>query len=109
MEYMEKFYKERNQLRDVIINSSKLDINNFAEEVRSLAMNVNVLMGGKGKLTVGEIEKRRNIAVQILDKTENGVQLSPSEQYYSEAMDIDSPSSAKRAIFPQKDMIARLS
>ena len=107
-EYMEKFYKERNQLRDDIINSSKLDINNFAEEVRFLAMNVNVLMGGKGKLTVGDIEKRRNIAVQILDKTENGVHLSSSEQYYSEMMDIDSPSSARRAISNYNYVLDRL-
>jgi len=107
-EYMEKHYKERNELKDEIITSSKLDIVNFADEVKSLAMNINVLMGGKGRLSIGELEKRRDIAVKILDKTENGIKLSSSEQYFAELMDIDSPASAIRAISNYNYVLERL-
>ena len=107
-EYMEKHYKERNELKDEIISSSKLDIVNFADDVRSLAMNINVLMGGKGRLSVGELEKRRDIAIKILDKKETGISLSSSERYFAEMMDIDSPSSATRTINNYNYVLERL-
>ena len=107
-EYMEKHYRERNEHKDEIINSSKLDLINFADEVRSLAMNINVLTGGKGRLSVGELEKRRDIAVNILDKTECGSSLSSSERYFAEMMGIDSPSSAIRAISNYNYVLERL-
>ena len=107
-EYMEKYYQERNRLRDEIIASSKLNILDFAEEVKRLAVDINILMGGNGKLTVGELEKRTSISCQLMEKMTKHSSISPSEEYYQQIMDIHSPDKAKRTMNNYQNILNRL-
>lgn len=107
-EYMEKYYQERNRLRDEIIASSKLNILDFAEEVKRLAVDINILMGGNGKLTVGELEKRASISCQLMEKMTKRSSISPSEEYYQQIMDIYSPDKAKRTMNNYQNILNRL-
>ena len=107
-EYMEKYYSERNAVRDEIISSSKLDIVNYADEVRALALDINILMGGSGKLSVGELEKRRDASCQLLEALTRRSTLSPSESYYSQKLGINSPGDAERSLRNYNNVLNRL-
>ena len=107
-EYMEQYYQERNRLKDEILSSSNLNILDYAEEVKRLAADINVLMGGHGKLTVGELEKRSNVSCQLMEKMTKNVSLSPSEEYYQQILGIYTPENAKRRMNNYLSVLNRL-
>ena len=107
-EYMEQYYQERNRLKDEILSSSNLNILDYAEEVKRLAADINVLMGGHGKLTVGELEKRSNVSCQLMEKMTKNSSLSPSEEYYQQILGIYTPENAKRRMNNYLSVLNRL-
>lgn len=107
-EYMEQYYQERNRLKDEILSSSNLNILDYAEEVKRLAVDINVLMGGHGKLTVGELEKRSNVSCQLMEKMTKNASLSPSEEYYQQILGIYTPENAKRRMNNYLSVLNRL-
>ena len=107
-EYMEQYYQERNRLKDEILSSSNLNILDYAEEVKRLAADINVLMGGHGKLTVGELEKRSNVSCQLMEKMTKNASLSPSEEYYQQILGIYTPENAKRRMNNYLSVLNRL-
>ena len=96
-EYMERFYEERNKLKEQLRQESLNSIDRFAQDIKKLIVDLRITMPD-GKLNVGEIEKRRNIALRLLDKYEVNKELDKKEEYFVKKLDLDSAAACKRAI-----------
>ena len=81
-DYMKKQYQERNELRASLIEKAKDSLTTDADMIRNLILDIRTTTGGKGKLSVGELEKRRDILERVERKLETKKELSEKESFF---------------------------
>ena len=97
-DYMASRYLSRNALREEIKHLANCSLEEYADEIKGLVVDCKVLTGGKGSLTVGELDKRKYVLTCMLDKMENKGDLSKQEQYYKDKMNIKDVNDCKRTL-----------
>ena len=105
---MKNNFQKRNELRVQIKRISFDDIENFANDIKSLVLDIKVLTDGKGKMNFSELEKRQAISSEILDKLETKKALSQTEEFYKDKLNINSLADAKRDIYNHAYVVSEL-
>lgn len=98
-DYMKQFYKERNELREKAVSDSLDYVTKYANDVKNLVLDIEEVVGRKGRLNVAELEKRENIANTIVNKMETGEKLSQTELFYKNKFNIDNLKDARRVAY----------
>lgn len=97
-DFMKLIYDERNKLRQEIVEKSKGSIENCMEQVQELLCDVRTVTEGRGKMSIGEFEKKARIYLNILEKMEQRKMLSEPEMYYVNTARIQSVADTKRVL-----------
>lgn len=98
-DYMKQFYQERNELREKTVSDSLDYITKYGTDVKNLVLDIEEVVGRRGKLNVAELEKREAMANTIATKMETGEKLSQTELYYKDKFNIDNVKHARRVAF----------
>lgn len=81
-EYMAQQYAKRNELRAKLQSKAKDSLTTQADFIRDLVLDIRTVTGGKGKLTIGNLEKRLSTLERIEKKMSNQQPLTDNEKYF---------------------------
>lgn len=95
-EYMMEKFAERNNLKDNI-KTSALDLNDYIAEIDNLIIDIHITTGGKGKMTIGEFERKQSALLSITDKFNNGQPFTQYELGIIDALNIKDRHDAQKS------------
>lgn len=94
-EYIQGMFEERNNLRTEI-KTSALDLNDYIAEVDNLIIDIRLVTKGKGKMTLGEFEKKQQLLLSITDKFKSDKPFTQYELNTIEQMNIKDEKDANK-------------
>lgn len=107
-DFMKQYYATRNELRKDIKTHAMYSLDDLANDVKSLVYDTRNITGASGHMNLGTFEKRKNEAIKILTKLEDGKELTDSEKYFLETYKLESINDVRNLVSNYNYILVKL-